>query len=137
MANADVLWPIQTALYARLTGDATLSGKAGIYDEVPEGAAFPYVDLGEATATPLGAHDRFGARTVETLHVWSTYHGYAEALDITNDLVRLLDHQTLIVDGHETVSVRFERAVKMRDPDADLRHVAVRFAIETEHQDAA
>jgi hypothetical protein len=136
--NADVLWPAQVSIYTKLTGDATLAGKvSGVFDHVPESQAFPYVVVGEATSTPQGAHDRFGARTTVTLHVWSAYHGFSEALAVVDDLMRLLDHQTLAIGGHHTVAVRHQQTVTMRDPDADLRHVAVRFAIETEHTDAA
>jgi hypothetical protein len=138
MPNADVLWPVQVAMYARASADPGLSGRVtGVFDHVPEGQAFPYLVVGEATATPRGAHDRFGARATVTLHIWSAYHGFAEALAIADDLLRLFDHQPLTVDGHDTVYVHHEQTVTLRDPDADLRHVAVRFAIETEHQDAA
>lgn len=138
MANSSPLWPIQTALYARLSADATLDGRiSGVFDHVPETQTFPYVVVGEATVTSQGAHDRFGARATVTCHVWSAYHGFSEALAIADDLVRLIDHQPLALDGHHTVAVRLEQTITMRDPDTDLRHVAVRFAIETEHQDAA
>lgn len=134
MTNADALWPIQVAVYDRLTGDVTLAGKvSGVYDHVTEGAGWPYVVIGEATSTARGAHDRFGARSTLTLHIWSTYHGFAEALDIADDLLRLLDHQPLTVAGHDTVYVHHDQTVTLRDPDADLRHVVVRLATETEH----
>jgi hypothetical protein len=137
-SNASPLWPIQTAIYSLLTADVALSGKvSGVYDEVPEGATFPYVVIGEHTLNPQGAHDRFGARTTITLHAWSAYHGTLEVAGLLDDLVRIIDHQTVTVDGHATVAVRLEQVVTMRDPgDADLRHGVVRFALETEHQAA-
>lgn len=131
--NADVLWPIQVAIYSKLTGDATLMGKIeGVFDRVPDSQTFPYITIGASTSTPQGAHDRFGARTTTTLHVWSTYAGNLELTDIGNDLMRLLDHQTLTLDGHHTVYMHHEQTVVVPDPD-DVRHLAVRFAIETEH----
>lgn len=134
MSNTDVLWPLQTAIYTLLTGDTELMADVtGVYDHVPEGTGFPYVTIGAATATPQGAHDRYGRRSTVTLHVWSAYHGWSEALSIVDHLLRLLDHQDLTVDGHEFVSVHHEQTVSMQDPDEDLRHVAVRFAVETEH----
>lgn len=134
ITNTNVLGPLHTAIYGRLTGDVTLMAKVtGIFDHVPEGSGFPYVTIGEATSTPDGAHDRFGARSTVTIHVWSARHGFSEALAIASDLMRLLDHQALIVNGHDTVAVRHQQTVTMRDPDADLRHVPVRFAIETEN----
>lgn len=137
MPNVDVLGPLQQAQYDRMTGDATLMGKVtGVFDRVPEGTAFPYVQLGEQIATPQGAHDRYGRRTVFTLHVWSAHDGFSEAYGIVDDLLRLFELQDLTVAGHHTVVVRHVQTVTMRDPDGDLRHVAVRFAAETEN-DAA
>lgn len=134
MTYTDVLAPIQQAIYTLLAGDATLMGRiAGVHDHVTEGTAFPYVVLGEVVETPQGAHDRYGSRTVVTLHIWSDYHGWKEALQIKGDLMRLLDHQTLTVAGHDFVRCHHEQTVTLRDPDADLRHVACRFALETEH----
>ena len=133
MPNSDVLLPLQGAVRSLLLADVTLAGKvSGVFDSVPEGTAFPYVTIGDATSNPDNAHDRFGARSTVTLHVWSAYHGYLEALDIADDLLRLLDHQPLAVAGHDTVAIRHQQTVPMRDPDSDLRHVACRFAIETE-----
>lgn len=134
MPNTDVLWPLQTAIYTTLTADtALMDDVTGVYDHVPEGTAFPYVTLGATTAIPRGAHDRFGRRSTVTLHVWSAYHGWFEALGVVDHLLRLLDRQDLTVDGHEFVSMRVEQTVSMMDPDEDLRHIAVRFAVETEH----
>lgn len=136
--NADVLWGLQLAVHARLSGDATLRGKvSGVYDDVAEKSAFPYVVVGEATSSPRGAHDRFGARSTVTLHVWSTYRGFKEALGVVDELIRLLDHQPLTIQDHHTVAVRLQQTVTMRDPDADVRHAVVRFAVETEHVNAA
>lgn len=129
MPNVDVLLPIQTALYTLL--DTELS--VPVHDHVDEDTPFPYVAIGEATSTPEHAHDRYGARSTVTLHVWSAYHGTAEALGITGELIGLLDLQDLTVTDHHTVSVRWEQTVPMRDPDADLRHVVVRFAVKTEY----
>ena len=135
MSNTDVTWPIQTAIYDTLTADAQLDAViTGVHDEVPTDTRFPYVTIGDASSTPEGAHDRFGARSSVTLHVWSTYHGYKEALTIVGHLMRLLDQQQAItVDGHHLVAIRHEQTVTMRDPDPDVRHAAVRFAIETEY----
>lgn len=129
MPNIDALGPTQTALFTVL--DAGLAQP--VYDHVDEGATFPYVVLGDATSTPEHSHDRFGARTTETIHVWSAHHGFSEANGIVSQIIGLLDHQELTVTGHHTVAVRWEQTIPMRDPDADLRHVAVRFAITTEY----
>ena len=125
MANPTL--PIQTAVYGVL--DAGLS--EGVYDEVPEDVVKPYVVIGESYSIPDNAHDRRRWRTVITLHVWSEQHGFAEAVGIADDIDALLDHTDLTVAGFHHVATRFEFMQTLRDP-SNLRHVPVRYEIETE-----
>jgi len=125
--------PIQAAIYGALTGDATLMALVtGIYDSVPEGTAMPYVSIGEAVATPRNAHDRFGRRNVATLHVWSRHQGFTEINAIMSRITAILDHQPLTVTGHDAVMVHHEFEQTLNDPDPEIRHGVIRFAITTE-----
>lgn len=133
MANSSALLPLQGAIYALLQGDPGLGLDIGdrVYDEVPESAARPYVTIGDAVETPANDVAAFGSRVVETLHVWSDYLGFAQALTVADHLIRLLDHQALEVPGRGLVYAHHEQTITLRDPDPDVRHVAVRFAFET------
>lgn len=128
------LGPVQAAIYQVLTGDATLMGMVtGVYDAVPEGAGYPYVVIGEAMEVPAGAHDRYGRETVETLHIWSDYRGFAQSQQIASRVVALLDHQPLTIDGHHHVATRYEFAQQLRDPAGpNIRHTVLRFRVLTE-----
>ncbi|MCI0687122.1 MAG: DUF3168 domain-containing protein [Sporichthyaceae bacterium] len=126
---------VQAALYARLAGDPELAGLARGYDHVPEGAAHPYWTVGEAIETPNNHHGGFGRQVLATVHVWSTYRGYAEGLAIAARIVALLDHQPLTIAGHHTVAVRHELTQTLRDPDPDIRHMPVQFRIVTEQKE--
>lgn len=142
----DTVQPVKVALYGVLTGDSTLIGMlaphprpgagkiGGVYDGAPEGATYPYVDLGEAIETARNRHGGYGADVVVTLHVWSEQRGYKEGLDIVARLRRLLDHRPLTVEGHQVVSVRHEQTLTLRDPNPELRHLPVRFRITTEQE---
>lgn len=127
---ADLLWPLQVALYQRLSGALSVP----VHDGPPEGSTYPYVVLGEVVETPRNAHDRYGAEVLATLHVWSQSDGYKEGLAIAADLRAALDHQQLVVAGHHIVSVRHEQTQTLRDPDPELRHVPVEFRITTEQE---
>ncbi|MDZ5077868.1 DUF3168 domain-containing protein [Nesterenkonia sp. HG001] len=134
MDNTDPVWPIQAAIYQALTGDAELMAEVtGVYDHVPKNTEFPYISIGETTVTPGGAHDRFGSRSTITIHGWSTYHGKREISALANHLVRILDHQPLEIEGLHTVYVHHAQTVTQTEQDNDIRHVACRFSIETEH----
>ena len=132
------LLPLQTAMYQRMVADDTLMGMvSGVFDDVPEGQAKPYVVIGEAIETPRNNHGQFGRETVVTLHIWSEHAGFSEALNIQNTTVELFDHQPLSVDGQHVVSVRYEFSQPLRDPDPHIRHGVIRFRVTTEQRDLA
>jgi hypothetical protein len=122
-------WPLQRAIYTKLTGDSTLSGMAGIYDEVPEGAPYPRVVIGETTEVPDEEHGRGGVRATTTLHIWSRYAGNKEAAAVLAEVNRLLHRQPLAVAGFTDVSIAHQYHAFMRDPDPDIRHVPVRYRV--------
>ncbi|MYS74169.1 DUF3168 domain-containing protein [Streptomyces sp. SID5926] len=127
--------PVQTAVYGRLKGDATLAGMiSGIYDYVPEDVAYPFVVIGEALETPDNRHGGFGRETVVTLHVWSRYQGYSQALRIGARVTALLDHQPLTIEGLDHIATRFEFSQTLTDPEppGDIRHLVLRYRIVTE-----
>lgn len=133
MTSRDTLGPLQTAVYAKLSGDATLTALiTGVFDHVPEGTGYPYVVVGEAFATPRNSQDRKGRRTAENIHVWSDHLGYSELNAIADRIIELLDHQALTVSGHDIVLSNFEFQQTLDDPDPDVRHGVIRFGFTSE-----
>lgn len=127
--------PVQSAVYARLKGDTTLMGLIrGVYDYVPEDAAYPFVVIGEAIETPDNRHGGYGRETVITLHAWSRYQGYAQVLRIGARVTALLDHQPLDMPGLSWIATRFEFSQTLTDPEppGDIRHLVLRYRIVTE-----
>ncbi|MFE2106637.1 DUF3168 domain-containing protein [Kitasatospora sp. NPDC059463] len=127
--------PLQAAVYTQLTTDAELRAMVtGVYDYVPEGTAYPYVVIGEAIETPDNRHHGFGRQTVLTLHIWSQYRGYSEALAIGARAMAVLDHQPLTISGLHHVSTRYEMGQTLTDPEppGDIRHLVQRYRITTE-----
>jgi len=125
--------PVQAAIYDVLSDDATLMGLvSGVFDEVPEGTAYPYVVIGEALEIPDDSHDRDGRETVETIHIWSEYRGFSQLGTISGRVVALLDGQPLDVDGWHHVATRYEFGQTLRDPNPHLRHTVLRFRVVTE-----
>jgi hypothetical protein len=131
---------IQQAVYALLTADAQLMGLLsgdGVYDGAPEGAPYPYIDLGEAVESPDNTHDGWGRQTVITLHVWTQHHGHSKGLTIAARVLQVLDHQPLTIAGHRHISTRYESMQTLTDPDppGDIRHIPMRFRVTTEQND--
>jgi hypothetical protein len=131
VANHSALLPVQAAIYDTLTSDMTLAGLAGVYDNVPEAVAYPYIVIGEGIETPANAHNEFGSRVSTTLHVFSEYRGYLEANTIVDRIMTLLDHENITIDGRDLVAIRHEQTVLMHDSDPDVRHAVIRFSFET------
>ncbi|GGV80488.1 DUF3168 domain-containing protein [Streptomyces thermoviolaceus] len=127
---ATALWPLQQAVYAKLTADTTLMGLvSGVYDEVPEDVEFPYVTLGSITELPDDAHDRQGLTAQVVLHIWSKYHGYREAAEILAAMDQVLDRKPLAVDGFTDISIAQAQHQSMRDSDPTIRHINVQYRV--------
>jgi hypothetical protein len=126
---------VQDAIFGVLHGDATLLALAPVYNDVPDGTAYPYVEIGTATERPWhtlgGATSGIGWNATVTVHIWSRYQGDLEALNILTRVTALLNFATLAVTGFTTalceadqVKVLVEQVEKV-----ETRHVAAIFRI--------
>ncbi|MFE8962164.1 DUF3168 domain-containing protein [Streptomyces iakyrus] len=124
------LWPLQQAVYAKLTAHAPLMALVtGVYDEVPEQVTHPYVSLGSITENVDDAHNQRGLEASVVLHVWSKYRGFKEAAGILAALDAALDRQPLAVAGFRDVSIAHQQHTELRDPDPDIRHINVSYRV--------
>lgn len=123
-------WPLQQAVYAKLTGHAPLMALvSGVYDDVPDPAQFPYVSFGSITETVDDAHNQRGLEAAVVLHIWSKYRGFREAALILAQLDAALDRQPLAVTGFTDVSIAHQQHTELRDPDPDIRHINVSYRV--------
>lgn len=124
------LWPLQQAVVEKLRAHAPLTVLvSGVYDEVPEQVAHPYVSLGSVTEDVDDAHNQRGLEATVVLHVWSKYRGFKEAADILAALDAALDRQPLDVAGFTDVSVAHRQHQALRDPDPTIRHINVSYRV--------
>lgn len=124
------LWPLQLAVVGKLRAHAPLMALvSGVYDEVPEQVAHPYVSLGSITENVDDAHNQRGLEASVVLHVWSKYSGFKQAADILAELDAALDRQPLTVAGFRDVSIAHQQHTELRDPDPDIRHINVSYRV--------
>ncbi len=124
------IWPVQQAVYARLTGDAELAALiSGVFDEVPEAKDKPYVAFAEITETAMDSHDRKGWEVLVTLNVWSAYRGFAQSAQVLGHLQRLLHRVDLEVDGWELISIARVADGVRRVADPNIRQGQARFRV--------
>jgi hypothetical protein len=120
---------LQSTIYSTLSADNTLTSTlgAGVYDEVLEGASYPFVSLGEETAIDYGTKDLVGGETTLNIHIWSQYKGAKETKEIMDRIHDLLHDSNLSVSGFNLINLRFEFSDILRDPDGVTRHGVMRF----------
>lgn len=116
-------WELQQGIFALL--DTVLAEP--VYDHVPQNAPFPFVVVGDATATFWGAGDLSGEQHALSIHIWSRYQGRKEMKQIMAGVLTALDGATLSLSGHHLVDLRFVFADEFPDPDGISRHGLVRF----------
>ena len=123
---------LQTAIYSTLTS-GTLTDISGtsitskVYDDVPEGTAYPYIVIGEETAIPTGAKDTDGHEHTLTFHVWSKYRGRKEIKQIMEQIYTILHNVAISITGATLVNIRHEFERTLLESDGITRHGVIRF----------
>ena len=126
--SADSSWELQQAIYTALTSDATLMALiTGVHDHVPQGAAFPYVTVGESTARDWSAAGVSGIETTLIVHVWSRERGHKDVKQVLAEIHRILHDADLTVPGHVLVWLRFEFSQTSLDADGATYHGIARY----------
>jgi len=128
-------WALQQSIFATLSANAALVGLLGaprVYDDVPQGADFPYLTFGHSTARDWSTGSEDGDEHILTLHVWSQERGKNQAHAIMDAVRTALHDQTLALAGHRLVNLRHEFSEARRDSDGALVHGITRYRAVTE-----
>lgn len=132
---ASASWALQAAIYATLTGSASLVallGGARVYDGAPQSALFPYVTFGQSNSADWSGDLADGEEHVLTLHIWSEAGRRKEALAIMAAIRTLLHDAAPALDGHRLVNLRQEFADIRREADGEILHGTLRYRAVTE-----
>lgn len=122
----------RTLVYGKLNGNVT---GAAVYDHVPfepEGApsdSFPYVEIGEAEASPFDNDSTLGAYVDATVHVWSRYKGRKQVDELLDKVYGLLHRATLTATGYKIVDCLFDFSDVLIESDGITRHGVIRFRL--------
>lgn len=129
--------PLQAAILSALTAALDGSGSppnsptgatVPVYDDVPQNAAFPYVELGDDTqALDWSAVAHEGEEISFTIHTWSRYRGKKEALQIMGAVKAALQNAKLSVTGWHLAGLRLDYSTIFTDADGKTRHGVSRF----------
>ena len=122
----------QIAIFNILNNDSTLDTLVGnnrIYDEVPQGSAYPYIEIGDETTIDGGVKDKDGQEFTQTIHIWSRYRGSKEVKEIAERIYTLLHNVGISVSGASFANSRNEFFTILLDDDGLTRHGIMRFRV--------
>jgi hypothetical protein len=128
-------WALQKGIYQKLAADTTLTelmGGVHIYDDVPQGTAYPYLTLGQSVVRDWSTATEKGQEHVLTLHVWSSAAGRKQAKQIIQAIDEALHDVDLVLEDHSLVNLRFEFADARREPSGEVYHGIIRYRAVTE-----
>ena len=122
-------WQLQKSIFTALNGNVSGIGSANVpvYDDVPEGSVYPYVVIGEETATNNGTKTLDGVEHTLTLHAWSQYRGRREIKEIMQSVYEKLHNTAITVTGASLVNIRQEFSNTLEEQDGITRHGVMRF----------
>jgi hypothetical protein len=124
---------LQKSLYEALTDDGTLMGMiSGVFDRTPQGKNYPYVTLGEGSASDSSTKTTQGMEYSVQLQVWSREGGRRQAAQIMENIYRILHDVNLTLEGHRLVSLRFISSTISIKSDGWTYQGAMRFRAVTE-----
>lgn len=127
------LWPLQKAIYERLSGyDPLIQKITGVFDDAPREQEVPYITIGEVTATDWGTKVNDGEDITITLHCWSEYPGQKEVKEILSLMLEALSSEPLSLEGGFSLDFgRLDMLEVIDDPDGVTKHgiLRVRFLI--------
>ncbi|HXG56678.1 MAG TPA: DUF3168 domain-containing protein [Vicinamibacterales bacterium] len=95
------LSPVSASVYGVLNVAALTALVTGVFDDVPQGTAFPYVwyVVDEENARGMG---RGGMRQVNLrVHAVSSYEGQKELHTIMSKVIQLLEDTALTITGYQ------------------------------------
>jgi hypothetical protein len=128
---------VQRAVYAALSGhltDPVTSAGVGVYDQVPDNTAFPYVQMCAAAETASNTFGRTGRSVLYQVDVWTrsgadaTADGWYQAKNIAGQIDALLDGATPSTsDGWATIIIQFESSKENELADGITRRVMMEY----------
>lgn len=140
MSTQTSLSEVQTAVYTKLTGDATLMallatpliGSFAVFDfgAVPTDQPFPYITIGDSREKPQNAFGTRGYLTMHTLDIWdSQFGGYLKSQQILARMNFLLDQKKqsdMPLATQTLVYFLYQGAYPLNDPGEDkILHTSV------------
>ena len=116
---------LQQAVYTQLSVALSIP----VFDDVPQGELFDYVEIGEADQDEFDTDDTLGAESVIVIHSWSRYRGRKQVKEIQNDVYQSLQRAQLNVIGYHLITCDFVSSETFTESDGKTRQGAQTFNV--------
>lgn len=124
------LWPLQVALFQRLSADVGLLQLAtGVYDAVEEDLVFPYITIGAPTTLNLTTRNTFSEEISVVIHSWSIADGKKESYALLNAIHGAIGKGLSFEGPFRLLAVSRPTMQVIDDADARIKHGMARFII--------
>jgi hypothetical protein len=132
MSDASI--ELQGSLVTLIKADAGLTAiiAGRIYDNVPNGAAFPYLTIGNVQVLPDTAQEYDGSDIVFTIDGWSLTVGQVQIKQLGKALSAALLAATMTLVGYRVIEVISEQTQYLIDPDGQTKHGVFVYRARTE-----
>ena len=124
-------WELQKTVYTALVNASltSASGSAitGVFDDLPEGTNYPYVVIGDDTATNISAKDKDIHEHTLNIHIWSQYRGRRDIKEIMGQIYTALNDISYSVSGALGINLKHEFDTTIVEGDGITRHGIMRF----------
>ena len=122
---------LQKSVFAKLVAasitDYAGDAITGVFDDVPTDTAYPYVVIGDETATNISAKDKDFHEHTLTIHIWSQYRGNRDIKEIMEQVYAALNDVSYTVSGASGVNLKHEFQTTLTEGDGITRHGVMRF----------
>lgn len=121
---------VQTAINSTLTGDSTLMSKISeVTSDVPDDRTFPFITIGEGTETRFNTFSKDGRELSIDLQIWSNKDSFLTMYEILDDVVRLLDDNTLSITNYLTVIFQYDSSRPIDVVVDEIKQIDITFQV--------
>lgn len=129
MTIETALWPLQQAIYRRLSSDLVPAAVTGVYDVVATEHTFPYITVGEPNLLPFETKNNYSEEISFVVHVWSIYNGKKEAYGILNQINQAIAKGLSIEGPFSLLKIQKPSMQVIDDANPRIKHGIARFRV--------
>lgn len=121
---------LQSAVFAALNSDQDILQKINaVWDEADAGAPYPYITMGDGSASDMSGKTESLSEHIFETHIWSDASGRMETKEIMTLVHSTLHLKPLNLTSQKLIYIRFLDAEDRRETTANnvLYHGVVRF----------